>query len=84
MPFDGQTLVIVFFVGVAAGWIGGIGDRGGAGGHVIAGVMGAALAVVLATIAEINLSIGEPLIARAVFAALGAGVGVLVSRFVLS
>jgi hypothetical protein len=81
MPFDAQTVVLVLMVGIAAGWLGGLGDR--SGGHVVASLAGAALATLLAIAADVRLPAADVMIQKLIIAALGAGVGVLVSRFVL-
>jgi hypothetical protein len=81
MPFDAQTVALILLVGVGAGWLAGLGDR--AGGHVLAGIAGAALFTVLAAVGDLRVMSGDPMTLKVIIAVLGAGVGVLVSRFVL-
>ena len=83
MYMSNESLLVILFVGIVAGWLAGKVVRGtgfGLIGDLVVGVVGAFLATLI--FPRLGISLGTGLVAEIVFSALGAIILLLVVRLV--
>jgi uncharacterized membrane protein YeaQ/YmgE (transglycosylase-associated protein family) len=84
MTLDAQTVVIIFAVGLIAGWLASFVVGGhGLVRYLVTGLLGAIVGTYLFSAFNVRMPIGDPLIAQIVVAAIGAIVLVLIARLVV-
>lgn len=83
MNMSGESLLVILFVGIVAGWLAGKIVRGagfGLIGDLVVGVVGAFLATLI--FPRLGIHLGTGLISEIVFSALGAIILLLIVRLV--
>ena len=83
MYLSGESLIVILFVGLVAGWLAGKIVRGtgfGIIGDIIVGVLGALVATFL--FPKLGIHIGSGLLSEIIYSAIGAVILLLVVRLV--